>query len=101
MDQDLAYRCQMLPDYVRKSRTLSVQALLNAGWERQRVEMGIDSALAWANSYVLSDKQEKYRKSRHQRNLKNDDALDLMFTSMGHDPADIPSRNGFHRKGQG
>ena len=101
MDKVLAYRCQMLPQEVRKSRTLSVQALLNVGWERERVEMGIDSALAWANSHVLSVKQEKYRKSRHQKKLKNDDALDLMFTSMGHDPADIPSRDGFHRRAQG
>jgi hypothetical protein len=95
VDMKLRYRCAQMPECVRGSRVRAVTALLRAGWARELVEREIDGALAWAKSQAIVHKQEKYRRRRvaAKEHISNDDALDAMFTSMGHDPAGIPRRN--------
>lgn len=100
---ELAYRCQMLSEKALANRVLAVQALLNAGWKQDVINDSIDAALSWARSQRLTAKQEKYRRTRqaNKSKLKNDDALDVMFSSMGSDPAEIPRRKEFDLKVKG
>lgn len=91
---ELAYRCQMMSEKLLKSRAFAISELLKSGWQRDVVDQDIDAALSWARSQRLTAKQEKYRRARQVKKskLKNDDALDVMFSSMGADPAEIPRR---------
>jgi len=100
MDINLAYRCQLLPDEYRNSRTRAYRALLKAGWNKDLLDLELDSALAWSKSQVLVDRQEKLRRKRdaEKTRLRADDALDAMFRAAGCDPADIPRRKALAEK---
>jgi hypothetical protein len=94
MDISLAYRCQLLPDKARNSRTLAYTALLKTGWNKDLLDRELDGALAWAKSQVLVARQEELRRqhSANKARMNGDDALDEMFRAAGCDPADIPRR---------
>jgi hypothetical protein len=95
MNTLLAYKVQMFPAVVRKSRVQVINRLLNAGWSQDEIDNNVDSAIAWANSQCLVANQEKLRKSRQakKQKVRGDDALDAMFSACGADPSEIPLRN--------
>lgn len=96
MNYELAHKIQMFTQAVRASRTQTYTKLMLAGWQQDVVERGLDEALAWANTHCLVEKQKKELEARARRKtkLKGDDALDLMFTSVGADPNEIPRKAG-------
>jgi hypothetical protein len=73
---------------------------MKAVWSRELLEREIDDALAWANSQVLTHKQEKCRRKRaaQKEQIKGDDALDAMFRATGADPAETPTRKRFDQQ---
>jgi len=94
VNRELAYRIQMMTAKARGSRTVVVTALLRSGWPKDVVDRDVDQALSWANSYCLTQQQEKVRRQRAARKerVRSDDALDAMFAAAGADPADIPRK---------
>jgi hypothetical protein len=94
VNMDLAYRCQMLPASKLKSVSAANRELLKAGWNPEVLGRDLKGALAWAESLILTHKQEEACRQRaaEKARLKDDDALDLMFAAMGHDPAEIPRK---------
>lgn len=94
MNRELAFKCQMLPANIRKSRSSSYAQLARSGWAIADLDRDLDSALNWANSHCLVQSQEKSRKTRaaKKQKLRGDDALDAMFASVGADPTEIPRK---------
>jgi hypothetical protein len=96
MNRELAYKVQMLPANVRNSRVACETALLKSGWPQEMLEHDLAEAMRWASSHCIVQAQEKSRRTREakKQKVKGDDALDMMFASVGADPTSIPRRNG-------
>ncbi|MBA2525936.1 MAG: hypothetical protein H0V18_09170 [Pyrinomonadaceae bacterium] len=94
MNKELAYKVQMLPANVWKSRSACETKLLMSGWPKEVLERDLSEAMRWAESHRLVVAQAKLRRTREQKKQKvqGDDALDAMFVSAGAAPASIPRR---------
>lgn len=94
MNMELAYKVQMLPVKVRNDRSICERELLQRGWPRSVLKDDLDAAMRWANSHCVVASQEKSRRTRETKKtkLRGDDALDLMFSSVGANPQTIPRR---------
>jgi len=94
MNRELAYKVQMLPANIRNSRVACEAELLKSGWPCNVLKNDLSEAMRWASSHCIVQAQEKSRRTREAKKLKvkGDDALDMMFASVGADPASIPRK---------